>query len=285
MTMTGKKRIHLSVWVAIAWVVLQIIAFGIGSLLPEDTLGIYTHGRLTDDYSENDIFNIYRAIAALVFLGLMIYCYRVKKNSHSAPTTTQSIFFEWLRIFAIASAILCLPFGLTLGNLHPENMGEIEIITIFWLTYSLMISVLAFSYRLTSGISWFLATVANGILVYGLIKFVTHFATYSNRYVIALIALLVLIVIIFYIYIKIQTKIKQKLDKGNSYMYMNILIWYVPFIVPLCIFSCLAVLGNTVSSETMMVIFWINLFITIALMWPIANMVKQWTALTDEKEN
>jgi len=233
------------------------------------------------EYSENDSYNLFRFLSAFVFLAFMFVSYFIKKKKHAYSHST-CIFFDWLMTFIIASCIICLPLSLIGGTLSPDDLYEIEWIAVFCLSHSLAISFFVLSYKITSGISWFIALVAYGVLLYALVKGASFIITYSNQYIIVLMILLTVITLLVRIFIKIQNKINRKQNKGNSYMYMNIFIWHIPYILPLCLFACLSLFKVRFSPEGLFLIFWINLLATFIVIWFLADFIKRWKELPEE---
>ncbi|NDV57835.1 hypothetical protein [Bacteroides sp. 519] len=161
---------------------------------------------------------------------------------------------------------------------------------LFFFCFSLYLSVAIFSYRVTSGKSWLIAFIATGIILFVgsfVAILLANAVSYPLHYGVFLAALLFWIITFIVLFATIQTKIVRKFPKGKSKIYINVLVWLVPCIIPLCVFSIWACSELTkeydfIGDEDVLKGFWINFPVTIVAMWFVARLLRQWKSIAEE---
>lgn len=158
---------------------------------------------------------------------------------------------------------------------------------------AMVLSVLVFSYRVTSGRSWLLAFVFSGVLMFLITLigfFLSNSASYRSETVFFFTFILLWISIFVGIIIFMLYKIFSPEDnnKGRvSAILLNMGIWLIPFITPL-LYTLYITYGDIVSGRTPFVeddfifLLWINLPIIAILMLPIVIVIRKWKSLSDE---
>jgi predicted neutral ceramidase superfamily lipid hydrolase len=86
---------------------------------------------------------------------------------------------------------------------------------------------------------------------------------------------------------KVLSKIRRGGHKGRSSIYINILIWLTPCMIPLLFLSfmaCLRVLDicRIWFDDYYVIVFWADLAAMIPLMWLMSFMIRKWRSIADE---
>jgi hypothetical protein len=157
-------------------------------------------------------------------------------------------------------------------------------ILLFALSFAMGVSLLVFSFRVTERKSWLIALVATGVLAFVIILFANVAFVYTNSLLYICWIWLALFVILF---TRMLLKINRKEDKGRSTIYLNIVIWYIPWLIPLFLLI-LESLRREIdgyygpSDQVIINLLWINLLVMLPAMWFISHLVRKWKGLAEE---
>lgn len=158
--------------------------------------------------------------------------------------------------------------------------------------FSIGLSLLLFSFRVTSGRNWLIAIVSLGILgiVFGILGLIIH-SDYTF-----IISLIIISLIAFIYFISVVTR---KKSKGISAIVLNILLWLIPYFLPLFYFITLEILKDlaqnnnleytksayyptiTFMKDNTDVFFYINLLFIVIMMVLLSKKIKQWRGLAE----
>lgn len=157
------------------------------------------------------------------------------------------------------------------------------------LYFGIGLSLLIFSFRVTSGKNWLIALVSVGILnmLVGIFTLVT-----GEEITYPVVILLVIVGLIFYF----MAKTAQKEDKGISGIVINILVWSLPAFIPL-IYLTVSMYYNkyfhtdvynnkqyqtaVAIEEFLPYMFYINLFFVVFVMLLLSIKLKKWRGLAE----
>ncbi|MBB4037243.1 hypothetical protein GGR21_003160 [Dysgonomonas hofstadii] len=156
---------------------------------------------------------------------------------------------------------------------------------------ALALSVFIYSFRVTGGKQWLIAFVSTGILIFVVILIgvaMMQSAGYKSEEIIVVILLLFWVALFVGLIARIINKILEKSNKGRSNVYMNILIWLVPCLIPL-IFLMVVIHSEYVDEsyfnpkeEDIVCMLWFNILFTAVSMWFISMLVRRWKSIADE---
>lgn len=156
---------------------------------------------------------------------------------------------------------------------------------------TLCLSIFIFSFRITGGKPWLIAFVGSGVLIFITVLSGLILGEASNwRYdeFIVIFILMIWIIIFSTLLFRIISKIKRKSNKGRSNIYINLLIWLVPCIIPL-LFFILAAFNHSVdreffniTDEVVMNMFWFDILAMIPAMWGVSSLVHKWKSIAEE---
>jgi len=171
---------------------------------------------------------------------------------------------------------------------YNEDAGVVMIICI---CFALLISVFVFSFRVTGGKPWLIAFVATGILIFAIILLgvgLFESVGYRSEEIILILLILFWVALFIALVARIINKIMEKSNKGRSPIYMNILIWLVPFLMPL-LFLTVTLHADYVDEkyfnpqeEDVMMMFKLNIIFSAVVMWFISVLVRRWKSIADE---
>ena len=158
------------------------------------------------------------------------------------------------------------------------------------LCIAMMVSMLIFSFRATSGKPWLIAFIAAGVLMFIIVLSgvaLGESMDWRNEEIIFIFISLSWIALFIVFLSKVLTKIRRKDNKGKSNIYINIMIWLTPCIIPLLYFTYILhceLVDNYVdiSSDNVSAMFWISLTAMIPAMWLIALLVRNWKSIAEE---
>ncbi|WP_165044736.1 hypothetical protein [Dysgonomonas sp. ZJ709] len=169
----------------------------------------------------------------------------------------------------------------------------IRIITLVCICISTILSVFIFSFRAATGKSWLIAFVACGVLLF-LSAFIgvvlSEIADYRRGEIYGLFLCSFWIILFFILMSIIIAKIKNTGNKGKSNIFVNLFMWLLPFICPLIYFGHYFFLDvveseyyyNINDNEVLECVFWVNILITIVIMFPISMLIRKWKSIPEE---
>ncbi|MDH6308524.1 hypothetical protein M2451_000835 [Dysgonomonas sp. PFB1-18] len=153
------------------------------------------------------------------------------------------------------------------------------------------LSIFVYTFRVTGGKQWLIAFVALGILIFIVVLLGVALAQsvgYRSDRPIAIGICLFWIALFIALLIRIIAKITSKGRKGRSSIYMNILIWLLPCLIPL---SYLTVFLHSEYSDEeyfeptdadVMNMFWFNIIFIAVAMSLISVLVRKWKSIAEE---
>jgi len=168
---------------------------------------------------------------------------------------------------------------------------DTEWFTLFCICISIIISIFVFSFRVTGGKSWLIALVSSGVLIFIVILLAVALGeslNWRNEEIIIMFVTLFWIALFTALLIKIISKINNKGNKGRSNIYLNIMLWLLPCLIPLAFFTIFAHSEFSdldyfdVGEQDVMCMFWINVPFVILAMWGISALVRRWKSIADE---
>lgn len=169
------------------------------------------------------------------------------------------------------------------------NNPDTLLIILFCLYFALGISILIFSYRSTNGKSWLIALITAGVLIFisTLLAIGLGEVLSSHHKISAIIILFFWIALFITLLIKISIKVINKKNKGWSNIYINILIWLMPCILPFTflvyvVFREINDYYYYSGDDDMLNIMWINIPVAIAAMFAIAALTRNWKSIPEE---
>ncbi|MBK5721798.1 hypothetical protein JGH11_13035 [Dysgonomonas sp. Marseille-P4677] len=167
---------------------------------------------------------------------------------------------------------------------------DIKWIFLICICFSLSISIIVFSHRVTSGKSWLIALVSTGIIIF--ISCLTAIVVseaidWENRKYVVIFTLVLWNIFFIVLLSKIIIKIVSRKKKGLSMIYMNILLWLIPCQLLFAFFSFMIyqeILGNYDynKDDFILNIFFINIPIVILMMLPACALIRNWKSLAEE---
>jgi len=169
--------------------------------------------------------------------------------------------------------------------------NDIEWIMLVCLCIALALSIFIYSFRVTGGKQWLIAFISLGVLIFAVVLVgvaMLESAGYRSEEIIIMILLLFWITLFIALLARIINKIMEKSNKGRSGVYMNILVWLVPCLVPLLFLTVLAHSEYTdkdyfkPEENDVMNMLWLNILFTIIIMWFISMLVRRWKSIADE---
>lgn len=175
-------------------------------------------------------------------------------------------------------------------NCYTHNK-DTEWFTLFCMCMAVIAAVFVFSFRVTSGKSWLIAFVSSGVLIFIVILLAVGLGQsldWRHEEIIIMFVAIFWIVLFFVILSKIIIKINNKSHKGRSNIYLNIMLWLLPCIIPL---SFLTVVAHSHFSDLdyfdcqekdVICMFWINIPIVILSMWGICSLIRGWKSIAEE---
>ncbi|NDV78297.1 hypothetical protein [Dysgonomonas sp. 511] len=176
---------------------------------------------------------------------------------------------------------------LTSGYSHVKECYEydqdMEVMLLLCICFALAISILIFAVRVTGGRFWLVAFVATGILFFIVCLvgvMLIEYLDWGTRDIVLMSAILFWVMLFVALFVRIMNKIGERKNKGRSNIYVNILLWLVPCLLPLLYFSY-AIFIN-VSDRDILNMFWINVFVVVIIMAGISVFVRRWKSLPEE---
>ncbi len=184
---------------------------------------------------------------------------------------------------------LSFGYGYISDAYHKNPLKHVILVSLY---VSLFVSILLFSFRITSRKSWLTALVSAGLLCFinGIISIIlgTSGVNDDNLFTFALVYWSSLFAgSAIYIY----EKIFRKSGKGKSAVILNIFLWILPFI---CLLHYIEYMNGNYYDEknytpvskffkdNPILFFWINLIFVIVLLFFLTKMLKKWRALPEE---
>jgi len=156
---------------------------------------------------------------------------------------------------------------------------------------ALALSIFIYSFRVTGGKQWLIAFISTGILIFIVVLAgvgMMQSAGYKSEEVIVMILLLFWMALFVGLLVRIINKILERSNKGRSSIYMNILIWLVPCLIPL-LFLTVVVHAEYVDEryfraeeEDVLCMLWFNILFTAVSMWFVSMLVRRWKSIADE---
>jgi hypothetical protein len=113
-----------------------------------------------------------------------------------------------------------------------ENATSNRIAVLIYLSIALIVSIFVFSFRLTSGKQWLIALVTGGILQFIIGLFVAIVGLVDDDFCMLFYFLSWIVLFIVLVCLTV-TKVANKETKGKSPIYLNLLLWLVPCLLPL----------------------------------------------------
>lgn len=156
---------------------------------------------------------------------------------------------------------------------------------------SLIMAVLVFSFRVTSGRAWLIALVSTGVLIFAVILFAVGLGKsldWRHEEIIIIFITLFWITLFVILFSKIIIKVNNKSHKGRSNIYINVMLWLLPCLIPL---AYLTVITHARLSQTnyykpeeqdVMCMFWINIPIAILSIWALSALIRRWKSIAEE---
>lgn len=169
--------------------------------------------------------------------------------------------------------------------------SDIEWFILICACISLLMTISVFSYRVTNGKSWLIALVSSGVLIFAVILFAVALRqslNWSHEEIIIMVVTLFWISLFVILLSKILIKINNRGNKGRSNIYVNIMLWLLPCLIPL---AYLTVFVHSEFSELdylqpeegdVICMLWVNILIAIPAMWVISALIRRWKSIADE---
>ncbi len=159
------------------------------------------------------------------------------------------------------------------------------------LCFAIAISVLLFSYRITTGKHWLIAIITTGIIIFIAVLLgvsLSEMLTYQAEPTVLLIILSAWIFLFVLFLSKVIVKITTKKSKKRSKIYINILLWLLPCLLPLS--YAISLLFQEIfdkefyenKSDSMVNMFLINIIFVIIAMFPISSLIRGWKSIAEE---
>lgn len=157
--------------------------------------------------------------------------------------------------------------------------------------FSLIIAVFVFSFRVTNGKSWLIALVSTGILLFTIILFAVALGQsfdWKHDEIIIMFVTLFWIILFVFLLSKIIAKVINKSQKGRSNIYMNVMLWIFPCLIPLLF---LTVIAHSEFSDLnyfepkeqeALCMFGINILVVLLSMWAMSALIRRWKSIADE---
>lgn len=156
------------------------------------------------------------------------------------------------------------------------------------LYFALGLSVLVFSFRVTSGKLWLIALVILGVvgLLWGFLAALTNASS-------GVVHFLFWIGLFIYLLLDLSFRARDKRNKGKLSMLMAIFIWFLPAIL-LLLYGLVSSIAYSYHDwdepsslyqrmrDFGLTFMWLNLAFTIAIMWFASKFVRRWKSLPDE---
>ena len=164
----------------------------------------------------------------------------------------------------------------------------LEIFLLITFCISMIISMFIFSFRVTTGKHWLIALVTLGVCAFVIILFLVFLNTFGNvRDGIVIYNFFAWLALFIIPFLRIILKIKEKEQKGRSNIYMNIVLWYIPCLIPLAFWTYVIARelhksDYNLSEQVITNMFWINILVMIPVMWLVARFVREWKGLAEE---
>lgn len=159
------------------------------------------------------------------------------------------------------------------------------------LCFAIAISILLYSYRITTGKHWLIALIAIGIIIFIAVLLgvsLSELLSHQAEPTVLLIILSAWILLFVLLLSKIVVKIITKKSKKRSKIYINILLWLLPCLLPLSYaisLLCQEILDKEFyedKSESTVNIFLINIIFVIIAMFPISSLIRSWKSIAEE---
>lgn len=171
------------------------------------------------------------------------------------------------------------------------DQSDIEWFVLICACISLLMAAFVFSFRVTNGKSWLIALVSTGVLIFAVILFAVALGQslgWRHDEIIIMIVTLFWISLFVILLSKILLKINNKAHKGRSNIYLNVMLWLLLCLIPLAYLTVVAhsKLSGLDYLETeesdVMCMFWLNIIISIPVMWVISALIRRWKSIADE---
>lgn len=171
-----------------------------------------------------------------------------------------------------------------------QNFGFWVFFPSVYLTVALGITMLVFSFRLTSGRQWLVSVVVLGLLF--LFWALTLVLTSGSL----ILSLLFWILLFAGLLIKVATTIKSKSAKGRSAIYLNLVLFGLPYILLLVYWfvgavgeeSCHLDFGehgrclHSIISTNYITFINVNVLLVLVMLWFTVKQARKWKSLPDE---
>ena len=172
-----------------------------------------------------------------------------------------------------------------------NHNNDTKWIALVCLCFSLALSIFIFSFRVTGGKSWLIAFVATGVLIFTVILVsiaMLGSAGSRNEEIIIMIIMLFWIILFAALLTRILAKIKDRSNKGRSSIYMNLLLWLIPCIIPL-LYTILLLHSKytdndylSSSEDNALCMLWGNILFVTLVMWFVSSLVRRWKSIAEE---
>lgn len=171
-----------------------------------------------------------------------------------------------------------------------DNNDESRMVTLVCFCLACIVSIFIFSFRVTTGRSWIIAFVACGVMIFvsSLISVGLASAAYYEGAVFGTMMCLFWITIFMILMINLILKTANSGNKGRSNILINVFLWLLPFVIPFMFFgynSFLDLLDHeymSVESESIELMFWLNIVFTVIIVMPVSIFIRRWKSLPEE---
>ncbi|EGK01615.1 hypothetical protein [Dysgonomonas gadei] len=171
--------------------------------------------------------------------------------------------------------------------------NELQTIVFICLYMSLAASSFIFSFRVTGRKEWLTMLISMGILIFISVLLAAGFyeiTRWADSEVISIFMISLWLILFLILVTKIIFKIVTKGKKGRSGIYINLLIWMIPCLIPL-IYAILIAFEELTRNyedryygedEQFMTMLWINIPFIILAMCLVSVLVRRWKSIAEE---
>lgn len=170
---------------------------------------------------------------------------------------------------------------------------DLQAIILICLYMSLAASIFIFSFRVTGRKQWLIMLISTGVLIF--ISVLSAVGIYEiNRgmgsEVITMLMISLWLLLFLILITKTIIKIVTNGNKGRSGIYMNLLIWMTPCLIPL-IYAILVAFEELTRNyndrfygkdEQFVTMLWINIPFVILIMYLVSALVRRWKSIAEE---
>ena len=178
-----------------------------------------------------------------------------------------------------------------ISSAYTNSLIDYEILlTLLYVAFAL--SIILFSFKVTSGKSWLIALVIVGVLniLFGIISIFQR----RNDYLYPLLCLITVLGIIIYFAVKYN----ESLGKGKSNIALNIILWTFTWIIPIIYFIVIEFNQNDYSvvqgknqhyystynwlSDHIAYMFAINFITSVIILFFLSNVIRKWKGIAED---